>query len=129
MKKKSPSEIAEQTALVAKCKMENIFIFAIENSMHFPMLNSFSQATKQSILSIFAKLVQQRKNCGMVEGIPDLFIPELKLFIEMKTIDGKVAPHQLLVHNMLRRAGYEVFIGYGAKAAWEHIQLKRNNNE
>jgi hypothetical protein len=42
---------------------------------------------------------------GVLAGIPDLHIPLLALFIEMKTSIGKVSPIQKAMHEDLRRDG------------------------
>ena len=50
------------------------------------------------------------KREGVRRGIPDLFIPELRLFIEIKTPTGRVSPDQAKVHEQLKQAGYIVFV-------------------
>jgi hypothetical protein len=42
---------------------------------------------------------------GVLAGIPDLCIPALSLFIEMKTSIGKVSPVQKAMHERLRHDG------------------------
>jgi hypothetical protein len=42
---------------------------------------------------------------GVLAGVPDLCIPALALFIEMKTDVGEVSPMQKEVHDRLRRDG------------------------
>jgi len=42
---------------------------------------------------------------GVLAGIPDLHIPALSLFIEMKTPTGKVSPVQKEMHERLRKDG------------------------
>ena len=39
---------------------------------------------------------------GVVSGMPDLHIPELRLWIEMKASDGVVSPVQKAIHERLR---------------------------
>jgi hypothetical protein len=51
---------------------------------------------------------------GVVAGIPDLFIPEWKLWIEMKrVIGGKVSAEQRQMIIYLHSVGYCVIICYG----------------
>ena len=39
---------------------------------------------------------------GVLAGMPDLHIPELRLWIEMKAADGQVSPVQKAIHEKLR---------------------------
>lgn len=45
---------------------------------------------------------------GVLAGIPDIHIPALALFIEMKTPVGKVSPVQKEMHERLRADGQTV---------------------
>jgi len=55
---------------------------------------------------------------GVVPGVPDLFIPKWKIFIEMKRKKGGVlSADQTKIINYLERAGYIVIVGYGAEDA------------
>lgn len=45
---------------------------------------------------------------GVLAGIPDLHIPALSVFIEMKTGIGKVSPVQKAMHERLRKDGQTV---------------------
>ena len=47
---------------------------------------------------------------GVLAGIPDLHIPLLALFIEMKTPTGKVSPVQKAIHERLRADGQHVVV-------------------
>ena len=40
---------------------------------------------------------------GVLAGMPDLHIPELRLWIEMKASGGKVSPVQKEIHEQLQR--------------------------
>jgi hypothetical protein len=40
---------------------------------------------------------------GVLAGMPDLHVPELRLWIEMKTAGGKVSPAQKAIHEKLRK--------------------------
>jgi hypothetical protein len=62
------------------------------------------------------------KKQGVVRGIPDLFIPAWKTFVELKRVDGGVvSKEQEKVIDYLRRVGYTVLVCKGATDA--SIQL------
>lgn len=59
---------------------------------------------------------------GVVPGVPDLFIPEWKLWVEMKIVKGgKVSPEQrdMMIH--LSGIGYDCIVGHGFDDAKEKI--------
>jgi len=58
---------------------------------------------------------------GIVAGIPDYMVPEMKLFIEMKKPGGKLSPAQKEIIPRLESAGYMVIVGYGARDASEKV--------
>lgn len=112
-KKNIPSEHEEQKALINKCKQENIFIFAIPNGVH--LKKDYAQLNKL-------------KAEGLINGIPDLFIPQYYLFIEMKKREGGiVSKEQQKCHECLRSYGYTVIVAKGAKCAWQAIQESKIN--
>ena len=48
-----------------------------------------------------------------VSGLPDRMVllpPGRLIFVELKSPTGTVAPHQTVIHNRLRRLGFEVFV-------------------
>jgi len=112
------SEYAHQQALVARLDREGIFIFSIENSLHFPIPEWFPEKIKIHLRCIISKLTQQRKSNGMKNGIPDLLIPP-NIFIEMKTTGGKVSEVQKEIHLKLKQLGCHVIVAYSAKEAYE----------
>jgi len=60
---------------------------------------------------------------GCVKGIPDIFIPELKLFIEMKKAEGgRVSPEQLDWLQYLNSVGYTAKVCHGFEDAKAFIQ-------
>lgn len=59
---------------------------------------------------------------GVVPGVPDLFIPAWGLFIEMKTLTGKVSPEQKAMIEYLQSVGYSAIVAKGANAAIAEIQ-------
>ena len=64
------------------------------------------------------------KKEGVKAGVPDLFIPEWRLFIEMKTRDsGVVSTAQKYMIDYLRVVGYTVEIAKGCDDA---IQIVLN---
>lgn len=136
------SEQAEQKALVTRCRMENIEIIGIENSLQFPINAVLDivkpylserelQTVKKRLQVLMATLTQKRYAQGMKAGCPDLFFPELHLFIELKRRDGGVVSEvQKETHKMLRECGFRVEVAYGSKMAYEIIKKeldKRNN--
>jgi hypothetical protein len=64
---------------------------------------------------------QRLKKEGVVAGIPDLYIPRAKIWIEMKTSTGKLSPEQVEMHRYLRAIGDTVIVGYGAEDASKKI--------
>ena len=47
---------------------------------------------------------------GVTAGMPDLHLPELRLWIEMKTPTGTVSPVQKAMHERLRAGGQTVVV-------------------
>ena len=59
---------------------------------------------------------------GVEAGVPDLFVPAWKLFIEMKRVKGgKVSQEQKKYHNYLESVGYRVIVSMGAQDAIKQI--------
>ena len=59
---------------------------------------------------------------GLTPGIPDLYCPRLKLWVEMKrTKGGKLSPEQEKMIDYLLRIGDNVIVGYGAEDASRKI--------
>ena len=55
---------------------------------------------------------------GVVAGVPDLFVPEWMLWIEMKRAKGgRVSTEQKALARRLESIGYRVIIGHGASDA------------
>lgn len=104
---KVQSEHMEQAVLVQwfRRSYPEVLIFAIPNGGK----RSPSQAAKLKVE-------------GVVPGIPDLFIPEWMLWVEMKKVKGgKVSQEQHNVINYLVDVGYRVIIGLGADDARRKI--------
>jgi hypothetical protein len=66
---------------------------------------------------------------GYRRGIPDLFIADYKLFIELKSKKGKLKSHQINIHEKLEKLGYKVFTCYSLEQAiqtFENIRLEED---
>jgi hypothetical protein len=101
------SEHLEQAHLVMwfRRTYPDILIFAIPNGG----MRSKSQAMKLKVE-------------GVVPGIPDLFVPEWKLWIEMKKVKGgKISPEQQNMIDYLQSVDYSVIVGLGAENAKAQI--------
>lgn len=65
---------------------------------------------------------------GVKAGVPDLFFPSLRLFIELKrTKGGKVSPAQRDMATRLESCGYRVVVCKGAREAVDVITQEINN--
>lgn len=105
--KKVPYESDEQIAFVRWFRITNpdVLIFAIPNG-----------GTRQK------REAMKMKNEGVTPGIPDLMIPEWRLFIEMKRqIGGTVSPEQKQIMAELTRVGYTCTVCKGYRAAVDYI--------
>ena len=66
------------------------------------------------------------KNEGVIKGVPDLFIPSMMLWIEMKTAyGGKVSQEQKDWIEYLRNHGYTAEVANGCEAAKEIVLQKQ----
>jgi len=55
---------------------------------------------------------------GVVPGVPDLFVPEWNLWVEMKRAKGgRLSPDQRQVIAYLEGIGHSVIVGHGAEDA------------
>ena len=84
------SERDEQKKVIDYCKSLDLFVYAI------PAI-------------VFGKSRYTKQPVGYVKGMPDLCIPKLNLYIEMKDIKaGKVKEHEQIqanIHDILRQQG------------------------
>ena len=96
------SEHAEQSGFVTwfRTKYPGVLIFAIPNG------------GKRDIVT--AKKLQME---GVVPGVPDLFVPELRLWIEMKKPGGRLSEAQKSMIEYLEGIGHTVIVAYGARDA------------
>jgi len=53
------------------------------------------------------------KKMGVKRGVPDLFIPQYKCFIEFKTLKGKLSKEQKELKPHLESYGYVWITAYG----------------
>jgi len=102
MKDKCPLEHAEQVTFVNEFRKtyQGVLIFANPNG-------------GKRHISTAIKLKAE----GVTAGVPDLFIPEWRCFVEMKKQKGgKVSKEQKEVMAELVRVGYTCIVANG----WEH---------
>ena len=67
------------------------------------------------------------KATGTVKGVPDLFIPAWRVWVEMKKAKGgKLSQEQQLMIKYLQSVDYCVIVGHGAEDA---INQLRNQHE
>ena len=115
--KTSPSEHSEQVGFVNWFNVQypRVLIFAIPNG------------EKRSIT-----VAKRLKAEGVVRGIPDLFIPEWRLWVEMKRkTGGRLSTEQKSMINYLQNIGYAVIVGIGAgdasRQVLEFVRLKNDS--
>ena len=59
---------------------------------------------------------------GVVRGIPDLFIPQWNLWVEMKRkTGGRLSPEQKSMISYLEGVGHKVIVGKGAGDASKQV--------
>jgi hypothetical protein len=109
------SEHEEQKGLIIwfRLKYPNTLIFSIPNGGY----RDISTAKKL-------------KAEGVTKGVPDLYIPKIHCWVEMKTVDGgKLSEEQIEIHHYLRMIGDEVIVGFGATDASIQILnvMKKHN--
>ena len=114
-KNDTPTEHEEQRELVRWFRQTwpDVRIFAIPNG------GARSPATAGRL-----------KAEGVSPGVPDLFIPEWSLWVEMKRIKGgTLSAEQKKWSEYLESVGYLVIVGKGADDAKEQISTFFNNNQ
>ena len=102
-----PSEHDEQVGFINwfRAKYPQVLIFAIPNG------------EKRAIT-----VAKRLKAEGVVRGIPDLFIPQFNLWVEMKRISGgRLSPEQRAMIVYLEGIGQKVIVGKGAADASRQI--------
>lgn len=69
------------------------------------------------------RLARYLKAEGMMAGAPDLvIIRSPPIALEMKTETGRLSPAQLEAHDAMRKAGWVVLVGKGAKDAVDQLR-------
>lgn len=63
---------------------------------------------------------------GGRRGIPDLFIPAWRTFVEMKTIKGRLSDDQVERIDYLSSVGYTCLVCHGFESFKEQIQRIKN---
>ena len=107
---KGVSEHLEQARVVMwfRRTYPDTLIFAIPNGG----LRSKSQAMKLKVE-------------GVVPGVPDLFIPAWRVWVEMKKAKGgKLSQEQQLMIKYLQSVNYCVIVGHGAEDAINQLTEK-----
>ena len=108
IKEKIPSEHYEQALFVQwfRRTYTTTLIFSIPNGGH------------RSITTAATLKVE-----GTVKGIPDLFIPEWRVWVEMKRSKGGVlSPDQKIIIEYLKSIDYQVIVSKGFLHGKEQIQ-------
>ncbi len=112
MKQPISPESQEQIAFVNwfRSQFPKELIFAIPNG-------AFLSGSSGQRAAQMARLKAE----GLTPGIPDLFIPARRLFVEMKrTKGGRISEVQAERITYLRAAGYDVIVAYG----WDDARIK-----
>jgi hypothetical protein len=102
-----PSEHDEQAGVCRwmDAKFPSVRYFAIPNGGHRAI-----------------KTAKMLKREGVKAGVPDMYIPAWRLWIEMKRVKGgRIEKDQADWHRHLESIGDTVIIGYGARDASEKI--------
>lgn len=103
-----PSEHEEQKALVRWFRLQHpaVLIFAIPNGG-----------------DRHPRVAQKLKAEGVVKGVPDLFIPEWRLWVEMKRQKGSyLSQEQKDIKKRLESYGYGYILGKGFQDARSQIK-------
>lgn len=110
---KTPLEHVEQVSLVNwfRSTYPNDLIFAIPNG---GLRN----------IAVARKLQAE----GVTPGIPDLFVPAWRLWIEMKRAKGgRLSDEQKEIIQYLESCGYTVIVGHGFEDAKKKVLQFRND--
>ncbi len=107
MLEKIPTESYEQA----------LFVQWFRRTYDGVLIHSIPNGGKRSRSTAIALKVE-----GTVRGIPDLFIPEWKVWVEMKrTKGGSLSPEQKNIIIYLKSVGYQVLVCKGFLDAKEQI--------
>ncbi|MFN3785227.1 MAG: VRR-NUC domain-containing protein [Thiothrix sp.] len=103
---KKADEAAEQITFMNWANEHGLFAFHIPNGEF-----------RHKATAVRLKLL------GVRAGIPDVFVPELKLFIEFKSSTGRPSAAQKEAIAALKSFGYEVVIAKSAEEAIQSVNL------
>lgn len=109
-----PLEHAEQIGLINwfRTRFPSVLIFAIPNGDHRAITTA-----------------KRLKAEGVVAGVPDLFIPQWGLWIEMKRREGgRLSEDQRRIIDHLKAIGHGVIVGKGAEDASRQVLAWIENN-
>lgn len=109
MRMRIPTEHEEQSAFIKwfRLKYRKTMIFAIPNGGNRNIVTA-------------SKLKAE----GVLAGVPDLFVPDWKLFIEMKRQKGgRVSDEQKAVMAHLCGCGYRCIVAHGCEDAIHQVEL------
>ena len=66
---------------------------------------------------------------GLTPGVPDLFVPEWRLWIEMKRVrGGSLSEAQRRIIPELERVGYDVLVCHGCDEAMDKVNEWLSNH-
>jgi hypothetical protein len=102
-----PSEHEEQVGFVNwfEAKFPGVLIFAIPNGGHRAMT-----------------VAKELKAEGIKAGVPDLFVPQWSLWVEMKRVKGgRLSQEQKDMIRSLENIGHTVIVGLGATDASRRV--------
>lgn len=102
-----------QQKIVRYCHLNNIKVIASAGGLKLPI----GQAAKAKRMGI------------IVKGYPDLFFPELKMFIELKRKGGRPTKEQKEWKEYLEKIGYHVFIVYGLEEVVKIVEKKKERKK
>ena len=114
----------KKTATTSQCKSEHAEQVEVVNWLHknHPGVRIFAIPNGGLRNKFEASRIKLE---GVSPGVPDLMIPSLKLFIEMKRVKGGVvSPEQAEWMEYLRGCGYTAEVARGCDEAIKIIQKK-----
>ena len=120
-----PSRTKKRNAQPEAAEQENVIKWARDNEKNYPflwMLHSSLNGLKRT------KNAQGKaKAQGMLSGVPDLFMPvaignSKGLYIDMKSVKGRISPEQSKFLQAASDFGYACFICYSAVEAMDKIK-------
>lgn len=111
MRMRIPTEHEEQAAFIKWFRLQypGVLIFAIPNG-------------GDRHKAVAGKLKAE----GVTAGVPDLFIPRWRMFVEMKRKKGgRVSPEQQDIMALLKECGYSCIVAHGCDDAIHQLERLR----